>query len=159
MSTIQAHKRATLGHHAMITGAQMRMARGYLRWSAKELGNRAGVAESTIKRMEQDEGFPVARGANIEAVYKALTDAGIVFLPENGGGVGVRLRSKSAGATESAGELMRLRRGRKPVTAPPAPTAPTKTAARRNAASKAGPVATPAEPAHASKTRAPGKKA
>jgi transcriptional regulator with XRE-family HTH domain len=76
----------------MITGAQIRMARGYLRWSAKQLGDRAGVAESTIKRMEQDEGFPVARGANIEAVYRTLTDAGIVFL-EHDGGVGIRVRS------------------------------------------------------------------
>jgi predicted transcriptional regulator len=77
----------------MITGAQMRMARGYLRWSAKELGEKAGVAESTIKRMEQDQGFPIARGANIEAVYRTLTKAGIVFVPENGGGVGIRLRN------------------------------------------------------------------
>jgi transcriptional regulator with XRE-family HTH domain len=76
----------------MITGAQMRMARGYLRWSAKELADKAGVAESTIKRMEQDDGFPIARGANIEAVYKTLADAGIIFVPENGGGVGIRLR-------------------------------------------------------------------
>jgi transcriptional regulator with XRE-family HTH domain len=76
----------------MITGAQLRMARGYLKWSAKELADKAGVAESTIKRMEQDEGFPVARGANIEAVYKTLVDAGITFVPENGGGVGIRLR-------------------------------------------------------------------
>jgi transcriptional regulator with XRE-family HTH domain len=50
----------------MITGAQIRMARGYLGWSAKQLADKAGVAESTIKRMEQDEGFPVARGANID---------------------------------------------------------------------------------------------
>jgi transcriptional regulator with XRE-family HTH domain len=76
----------------MITGAQIRMARGYLRWSAKELADKAGVAESTIKRMEQDEGFPIARGSNIEAVYKTLTAAGIILVPENGGGVGVRLR-------------------------------------------------------------------
>jgi transcriptional regulator with XRE-family HTH domain len=81
----------------MITGAQIRMARGYLRWSAKELADKAGVAESTIKRMEQDEGFPIARGANIEAVYKALIFAGIALVPENGGGVGVRL-AKPAGA-------------------------------------------------------------
>jgi transcriptional regulator with XRE-family HTH domain len=80
----------------MITGAQLRMARGYLRWSAKELADKAGVAESTIKRMEQDEGFPIARGANIAAVYKTLADAGIIFVPENGGGVGIRLR-KSPG--------------------------------------------------------------
>jgi transcriptional regulator with XRE-family HTH domain len=79
----------------MITGAQLRMARGYLRWSAKELADRAGVAESTIKRMEQDEGFPIARGANIEAVYNTLAEAGIIFLPENGGGVGIRLRKTS----------------------------------------------------------------
>jgi transcriptional regulator with XRE-family HTH domain len=85
----------------MITGAQIRMARGYLRWSAKELADKAGVAESTIKRMEQDEGFPIARGSNIEAVYKTLTGAGIVLVPENGGGVGVRLR-KSAGEDAKA---------------------------------------------------------
>jgi transcriptional regulator with XRE-family HTH domain len=78
----------------MITGAQLRMARGYLRWSAKELADKAGVAESTIKRMEQEEGFPLARGANIEAVYKTLTAAGIIFVPENGDGVGVRLRKR-----------------------------------------------------------------
>jgi predicted transcriptional regulator len=71
------------------------MARGYLKWSAKELADKAGVAESTIKRMEQDEGFPVARGANIEAVYKTLADAGIIFVPENGGGVGIRLRKST----------------------------------------------------------------
>jgi hypothetical protein len=59
------------------------------------LADKAGVAESTIKRMEQDEGFPVARGANIEAVYKTLADAGIIFVPENGGGVGIRLRKST----------------------------------------------------------------
>jgi hypothetical protein len=74
----------------------MRMARGYLRWSAKELADKAGVAESTIKRMEQDEGFPVARGSNIEAVYRTLTEAGFIFMPENGGGVGVRLQKRSS---------------------------------------------------------------
>src|SRR5262245_8050668 len=84
----------------MITGAQIRMARGYLRWSAKKLGEKAGVAESTIKRMEQDEGFPLARGANIEAVYKAFTDAGIVFVAENGSGVGIRLREPIAAAAD-----------------------------------------------------------
>src|SRR5712671_5292123 len=86
----------------MITGAQIRMARGYLRWSAKQLGDKAGVAESTIKRMEQDEGFPIARGANIEAVYRTLTEAGIVFLAEDNGGVGIRLRKPVAMRAEPA---------------------------------------------------------
>jgi transcriptional regulator with XRE-family HTH domain len=85
----------------MITGAQIRMARGYLRWSVKELADKAGVAESTIKRMEQDEGFPIARGSNIEAVYKALISAGVAMVPENGGGVGVRLAKPGNAAGES----------------------------------------------------------
>jgi transcriptional regulator with XRE-family HTH domain len=86
----------------MITGAQLRMARGYLRWSAKELADKAGVAESTIKRMEQEEGFPLARGANIEAVYRTLTAAGIIFVPENGDGVGVRLQKRQGESKSSA---------------------------------------------------------
>ena len=60
------------------------------------MADKAGVAKSTIKRMEQDEGFPIARGANIEAVYKTLADAGIIFVPENGGGVGIQLRKSLA---------------------------------------------------------------
>jgi len=76
----------------MITGAQVRMARALLRWSAQELADRSGVAVSTIKRMEGDDGFPAARGGNIEAVYRTLRDAGVDLIPENGGGAGVRLR-------------------------------------------------------------------
>lgn len=76
----------------MFTGAQLRMARGYLGWSVRMLANKAGVAESTIKRMESADGTPPARDANIEAVYKTLCALGIVFIPENGGGPGVRLR-------------------------------------------------------------------
>jgi transcriptional regulator with XRE-family HTH domain len=96
----------------MITGAQLRMARGYLRWSAKQLADKAGVAESTIKRMEQDDGFPIARGANIEAVYKTLADAGIILVPENGGGVGIRLRKspEPVGAERSASKLLAVPR-------------------------------------------------
>lgn len=100
----------------MITGAQIRMARGYLRWSVKELADKAEVAMSTIKRMEQDEGFPIARGANIEAVYKTLAGAGIIFLSENGGGVGIRVqkieavREKPDTARKSTPKKMRGRR-------------------------------------------------
>ena len=79
----------------MITGAQIRMARGYLRWTVKELAENAGVAESTVKRMEAEDGFPAARGGNIAAVYKALVAAGIQLIPENGGGAGVRLAKRT----------------------------------------------------------------
>lgn len=75
----------------MILGSQIRMARGYLRWSIRQLAEQSGVADSTIKRMEADDGFPDARGSNIEAVHSALKAAGVEFIPENGGGAGVRL--------------------------------------------------------------------
>jgi transcriptional regulator with XRE-family HTH domain len=81
----------------MITGAQVRMARAFLRWSGEDLAKRSDVAVGTIKRMEQDDGFPVARGANIEAVYKTLVAAGITFLPEDAAGVGIR--GKAGGRT------------------------------------------------------------
>lgn len=98
------------------------MARGYLRWSAKELADKAGVAESTIKRMEQNEGFPIARGANIEAVHKTLSEAGIIFVPENGGGVGIQLRK---GPKPISAELTG------PPKPPPAPRSPSRKKLRR----------------------------
>ena len=79
----------------MITGAQIRMARGYTRLSAKALADNADVAESTIKRMEKADGVPPASGTNLEKVKKALEAMGIEFIPENGGGPGVRLAKRS----------------------------------------------------------------
>lgn len=40
----------------------------------------------------KSSGFPSARGSNIEAVHRGVVEVGIVFIPENGGGAGVRLR-------------------------------------------------------------------
>lgn len=64
----------------MITGAQIRMARGYARLSVKGLADLSGVAESTIKRMELSEGTPTSSGANLEKVQTALEACGVRFL-------------------------------------------------------------------------------
>lgn len=69
--------------HFMITGAQIRMARGYAKLSAKKLAEMSGVAESTIKRMETEEGVPKSSGTNLEKVQRTLEAEGIQFL-ENG---------------------------------------------------------------------------
>jgi ribosome-binding protein aMBF1 (putative translation factor) len=79
----------------MVTGAQVRMARAFLGWSAAKLAEESQVSHATIKRMEAEDGFPDARGGNIEAVYKALTAAGIVFLAETEEGVGIRGKRKT----------------------------------------------------------------
>lgn len=79
----------------MITGAQIRMARGYAKLSVKDLADASGVAASTIKRMEVVEGVPASSGSNLEKVSKALEAQGIQFL-ENGQvstGPGVALKA------------------------------------------------------------------
>jgi transcriptional regulator with XRE-family HTH domain len=78
----------------IFTGAQVRMARAYLKWSISDLAEKSGVGISTIQRIEGEDGFPSARGGNIDAVYKTLSTAGVTFLPENDDGVGVRGKAK-----------------------------------------------------------------
>lgn len=79
----------------MLTGAQIRMARGFAKLSARGLAEKSDVAESTIKRMEATDGVPPSSGSNLEKVQRALEDMGVQFIPENGGGAGVRLRDRS----------------------------------------------------------------
>ena len=81
----------------MLTGSQVRMARAFLRWSISDLANKSGVGISTIQRIEQADDAPDSRGGNIQAVHDALIAAGIMFLPDDGNGVGVRGKIKSAG--------------------------------------------------------------
>ncbi|WP_426124465.1 helix-turn-helix domain-containing protein [Pararhizobium sp. PWRC1-1] len=75
-----------------ITGAQIRAARALLRWSAKDLAREAGVGVATISRAEVEEGHTTLTTANLKAIQMALENAGIEFIPGNGGGVGVRFR-------------------------------------------------------------------
>lgn len=76
----------------MITGAQIRAARGLLRWSARELAEKSGVSLPTIQRMESVEGVPSASAKSVDAIERAMERAGVEFIPENGGGDGVRFR-------------------------------------------------------------------
>lgn len=74
----------------MIDAAQMRAARALLGWSQGELAERSGVSLPTIKRMESI-GPGRSSGDTIAAVQKALEAGGVVFIPANGGGAGVRM--------------------------------------------------------------------
>jgi hypothetical protein len=58
--------------------------------SARQLADKAGAAESTIKRMEQMRASQ-SLAAPLSTWFIGRFEAGIVFLSENGGGVGVRL--------------------------------------------------------------------
>lgn len=73
----------------MLSGAQIRMARGALRWSVQELAEASGVSASTIKRMELVDGAPASTVANLRAIRSACEARGVAFLFEGAEGRGV----------------------------------------------------------------------
>jgi hypothetical protein len=75
-----------------ITGRQLAAARALLGIGQVELATRANISAPTLRRMEANGGPLTGMTNNISAVVSALIDAGIVFIPENGGGVGVRMK-------------------------------------------------------------------
>ena len=76
-----------------MTPIQSKMARVALGWGTRDLAQRANVSPDTIARLERGERL---RSATIEAIRAAFEAAGIEFIPENGGGAGVRFRKPSA---------------------------------------------------------------
>jgi hypothetical protein len=77
-----------------LTSDQLRAARALLRWSAEDLSQRSSVSLRTIRRAELAEQHTTMTSANNLAVRRALEDAGVEFIDENGGGPGVRLRKR-----------------------------------------------------------------
>ena len=77
-----------------LTSDQLRAARALLRWSADELSRRSSVSLRTIRRAEVAEQHMTMTTANNLAVRRALEDADVEFIDENGGGPGVRLRKR-----------------------------------------------------------------
>ena len=78
-----------------ITPGQIRAARALLKISAQELADAASVGVATLRRAENDDSDIEITPANANAIRTALEDYGIEFIPENGGGSGVRLRERS----------------------------------------------------------------
>ncbi|KZK75380.1 hypothetical protein PsW64_05284 [Pseudovibrio sp. W64] len=76
---------------ANITPAQCKMARAGLGMGVRELAELAQVSTNTVTRFERGEEL---KPRTIEALQTALEKLGMEFIPENGGGVGVRLRKK-----------------------------------------------------------------
>ena len=70
---------------------QCRMARVALGWGTRELAKRAEVSPDTIARLERGERL---RETTVTSVKEAFEQAGLEFIPENGGGVGVRFSKR-----------------------------------------------------------------
>jgi transcriptional regulator with XRE-family HTH domain len=78
-----------------LTSAQIRAARALIRWSAEDLARASAVGVTTIRRAELTEEKTALTVANDLSIRRALELAGVEFIPENGGGAGVRLRSQT----------------------------------------------------------------
>jgi hypothetical protein len=81
--------------HKPLSSAQIRAARALIRWSAEELARASAVGVTTIRRAELMPSTTTMTTANDHAIRRALEDAGVDFIDENGGGAGVRLRKPS----------------------------------------------------------------
>lgn len=71
-----------------MNAVQCKMARVALGWGIRQLAEKAQVSTQTIARLERGEEL---RPKTVEAIRNALETGGVEFIPENGGGAGVRL--------------------------------------------------------------------
>ena len=72
-----------------MNAAQCKMARAALGLGVRDVATAAAVSPDTISRLERGEEL---KPRTVAAVRSALEAAGVEFIPENGGGAGVRLR-------------------------------------------------------------------
>ncbi|MFO7324657.1 MAG: DNA-binding protein [Pseudomonadota bacterium] len=74
----------------LITGPQCRAARALVQLDAGQVARRAGLDAQVILDFEVGRADPGV--AAKRKLREALEEAGAVFIPENGGGLGVRLK-------------------------------------------------------------------
>ena len=77
-----------------LSSEQIRAARALIRWEQRDLATASGVSLPSIKRLETQPGRLSAQERTVTALRTALEAAGIEFIPENGGGAGVRMRQR-----------------------------------------------------------------
>lgn len=68
---------------------QLDMALAAVKWGIRDLAAAANVSMDTIARFKRGERV---KDRTVNAMRAALEYAGVEFIPENGGGPGVRLR-------------------------------------------------------------------
>ncbi|MER8523749.1 MULTISPECIES: helix-turn-helix transcriptional regulator [unclassified Mesorhizobium] len=76
-----------------ISPQQLRAARALIDWTREDLANASGITVRTLVRIENAQ--TTSRQTTFDALVAALETAGIEFIPENGGGAGVRLARRS----------------------------------------------------------------
>ena len=75
-----------------------RAARAFLGWEQADLARVSGVSKSTIGAFERREESARLTTMNNKALVGAFEAAGLEFIPENGGGAGIRFRERNGSA-------------------------------------------------------------
>ena len=78
----------------MINTAQIRAARGLLKWTQATLAHRAAVSTVTLNMIENETVRP--RESTLASIKAALEGGGVQFLDEDGFGVGVKFNRADA---------------------------------------------------------------
>lgn len=78
----------------MISVAQIRAARGLLKWTQANLAHKAGISTVTLNMIENEAVRP--RESTFGAIQRALEAGGVEFLAEDGVGVGVKFHRPRA---------------------------------------------------------------
>lgn len=96
-----------------VTGAQLRAARALLNLSAGELADATKLSRGTIQRAELESAQ--VTNSNMARMVETLVAKGVVFIPANGDGPGVRLKESHRQPPERpAAPAKRPRRRRQP---------------------------------------------
>jgi transcriptional regulator with XRE-family HTH domain len=77
-----------------LASAQIRAGRALVRWTVTDLARETALGVNTIRRAENSDAQTGLTAANESAIRTALETAGVVFIEEDGGGPGVRLRDR-----------------------------------------------------------------
>ena len=86
---IHQHRVGAGSGSKLITGAQIRAARGILNWSVRSLADRAGLSPGVVRRIEEHDGTTKNADDAVMLIKDALSAGGVEFfvLPEGEAGV------------------------------------------------------------------------
>jgi transcriptional regulator with XRE-family HTH domain len=105
----------------IMTGRQLRAARALLNWTGEQLAATAGISLMTIRRAEAAEGPLRLMPANVQALRAAFEGAGVTFVHDADGSVGVWQRVAADERAESKATSAKRRPRERPKAAKAAP--------------------------------------
>lgn len=87
--SLYVHAREATAETSILTGAQIRAARGILNWSVRDLADRTGLAPGVVRRLEAIDGANKNAAEALTLIKDSLSAGGVEFfiLPDGEAGV------------------------------------------------------------------------